>query len=70
MLYYYLGRDIPVLALTGDMGGVLLIGYNSNEFVWMNPEKGTIYKLSKDETNRYFTGKNNMFITYYRTEGV
>ena len=70
MLYYYLGRDIPVLALTGDMGGVLLIGYNSNEFVWMNPEKGTIYKLSKEETSRYFTGKNNMFITYYRTEGV
>ena len=68
ILYYYLGRDIPVLALTGEQGGILLIGYNSSEFVWMNPEKGTIYKVSKDETATYFSNRGNLFITYYRTK--
>ena len=68
ILYYYLGRDIPVLALTGEQGGILLIGYNSSEFVWMNPEKGTIYKVSKDETADFFSKRGNLFITYYRTK--
>lgn len=64
ILYYYLNRDIPVLVMFEDGSGILLTGYNSGEYVWMDPAKGTLYKVSKSESERIFEKNGNRYFTY------
>ena len=66
VLYYYLTQDIPVLAIKNDGSAILLTGYNSGEYVWMDPAAGTLHKVSKSETTKVFADNNNRFITYIR----
>ena len=66
IVYYYLDQDIPVLVQTGEESAILLTGYNSNELVWMEPDAGTLHKVSKDTSENYFKERKNRFITYSR----
>lgn len=66
VVYYYLNKDIPVLAITESGGGILLTGFNSGEIVWMDSANGSLHKVSKEESRRVFERGNNNFITYIR----
>ena len=66
VVYYYLNRDIPVLAITENGGGILLTGFNTSEIVWMDPARGELHKVSKEESKKAFERGNNNFITYIR----
>ena len=66
VLYYYLNQDIPVTVIMNDGSAILLTGYNSGEFVWMDPAAGTLRKVSKSESARIFAENNNRFLTYIR----
>ena len=66
VLYYYLNQDIPVTVIMNDGSAILLTGYNSGEFVWMDPAAGTLRKVSKSESTRIFAENNNRFLTYIR----
>lgn len=66
VVYYYLNRDIPVLAITENGGGILLTGFNASEIVWMDPARGELHKVSKEESKKAFERGNNNFITYIR----
>ena len=66
IVYYYLDQDIPVLVQTGEESAILLTGYNSNEFVWMEPDEGTLHKVSRETSENYFKERKNRFITFSR----
>ena len=66
IVYYYLNQDIPVLVQTGEESAILLTGYNSGEFVFMEPDQGTLHKVSKDTAENLFKSRNNHFITFCR----
>ncbi len=66
IVYYYLNQDIPVLVQTGEESAILLTGYNSGEFVFMEPDQGTLHKVSKDTAENLFKSRKNHFITFCR----
>ncbi len=68
VVYYYLDQDIPVMVMMENGGGILLTGYNSGELVWMEPAKGTLHKVSKEESRKMFATNNNRYVTYVRCE--
>ena len=63
---YYVNRDIPVLACLNDGNAVLLVGFNQQNVVIMNPEKGTIYKMGMKDATEWFEKNGNTFVTYIR----
>ncbi len=67
IVYYYLNQDIPVLVQTGEDSAILLTGFNSKELVWMEPANGTLHKVSRDESERFFKEHNNRYLTYVRS---
>lgn len=62
-ILYYINRDIPVLALTGEGKTYLLIGYNQLAVVVLDPNKGW-YKMGMNEAEKLFEKYGNQFITY------
>ena len=65
---YYVNQDIPVLAMLQDGSAVLVIGFNEQNTVIMNPEKGTVYKVGMNDSTEWFEQNGNCFITYIRNE--
>lgn len=65
---YYVNQDIPVLAMLQDGSAVLVIGFNEQNTVVMNPEKGTVYKVGMNDSTEWFEQNGNCFITYIRNE--
>ena len=63
-ILYYVNQDIPVLAVSEDQSAVLIIGFNEQNTVWMNPENGKVYKVGMNDTRNYFEENGNCFITY------
>lgn len=61
-ILYYVNRDIPVLAITGDKA-YLVIGFNQLAVVVLDPEKGW-YKIGMNEAEEMFSKYGNRFITY------
>lgn len=59
---YYVNRDIPVLAITGDKA-YLVIGFNQLAIVVLDPEKGW-YKIGMNEAEELFESYGNRFVTY------
>lgn len=66
IVLYYVNQDIPVLVMLDDSSAVLLIGYNEEEVVLMDPKVGEIYKISREEATQMFERTGNGFITYLR----
>lgn len=65
---HYVNQDIPVLAMLQDGSAVLVIGFNEQNTVVMNPEKGTVYKVGMKDSTEWFEQNGNCFITYVRRE--
>jgi len=63
-LYYYLDRDIPVMALMQGGGAVLITGHNEKELVIMDPGTGELYKKDIAKMTELFENNGNQFITY------
>ena len=63
-LYYYLNRDIPVLAELENGEAVLLTGFNELQTVIMEPSTGKLYKKNKKEVAQWLEENGNNFLTY------
>lgn len=63
---YYLNMDIPILVLLNRGEAVVLTGFNETQVVVMDPSKGSLYKISKNEATKWFSESGNSFITYMR----
>ena len=64
IVLYYVNIDIPVLSLMNDGTGVLIIGFNEDEIVLMDPQSEELYKITMDEATELFDENGNCFITY------
>lgn len=62
---YFVEKDIPVLISDSNNISVLLIGYNDVEVVIMNPLNGEVYKITKNEAEKYFDGAHKI-VTYVK----
>ena len=65
---YYPDRDIPVLAILEEGKTVLIIGFNEQNVVLMDPSTGTVYKKGMNDSRTMFEEGGNRFITYVRRE--
>lgn len=66
MVLYYVDQDIPVLVLMDNGGAYLIVGFNEDEVVLMDPEAGDIHKISREEADEKFDANGNCFITYLK----
>ncbi len=64
MMLYYVNLDIPVLGLLNDGSAVLIIGFNEQNVVLMDPVEGTIYKKGMSDSREMFENNSNRFMTY------
>lgn len=62
-ILYYVNMDIPVL-ITLEDNAMLVIGFNETQIVVMNPQLGTIYKMTMSEAKKQFAENGNQFMTY------
>lgn len=67
-MLYYVNQDIPVLALKDSGESVLIIGFNQQNVVLMDPKTGTIYKKGMNDSRTMFEENGNCFVTYVKTE--
>ena len=65
-ILYYPDREIPVLATLEDGNAVLIIGFNEQNIVIMNPENGQVYKVGMNDSTEWFEENGNMFLTYIK----
>lgn len=65
-MLYYVNQDIPVLALQDSGEAVLIIGFNQQNVVLMDPKTGKIYKKGMNDSREMFEKNGNCFITYIR----
>lgn len=61
---YYVNQDIPVLASLNDDSAVLVIGFNEQNIVVMDPATGTVYKKGMNDSTQWFNENGNQFVTY------
>lgn len=64
MMLYYVNLDIPVLALRSDGSALLIIGFNEQNIVVLDPNEGTIYKIGMNDSREMFENSGNKFMTY------
>lgn len=64
MVLYYPDREIPVLAVMQDGSAVLVIGFNEQNVVLMDPLTGTVYKKGMNDARSMFEENGNRFIAY------
>lgn len=67
-MLYYVNQDIPVLAMKDDETAVLIIGFNQQNIVLMDPGNGKIYKKGMNDSRAMFDENGNCFMTYIREE--
>ena len=68
-MLYYVNQDIPVLAMKKDGSAVLIIGFNQQNIVLMDPGNGKIYKKGMNDSKEMFNESGNHFITYIKQKG-
>lgn len=61
---YYVNAEYPVMALLNDGSAVLIVGYNQQNTVIMNPKTGTCAKKGMNDSKEWFEDNGNVFITY------
>lgn len=65
-IYYYLDQDIPVLGIINQKEAYLIIGFNEQNIVLMDPVKGAIYKKGRNDSAQMFAESGNQFVTYVK----
>ncbi len=63
-MLYYVNQDIPVMAKMNDGNSILIIGFNDLNTVLLEPSKGEVYKLGRNDTATLFENNGNNFVTY------
>lgn len=63
---YYVSEEYPVMAILKDGSAVLIVGYNQQNTVIMNPLKGTTAKKGMNDSKTWFEENGNVFITYMK----
>ena len=63
---YYVNQDIPVLISLNDDSAVLVIGFNEQNIVVMDPEAGTVYKKGMNDSTKWFEENDNQFVAYIK----
>ena len=62
---YYVGRDLPVLALLHSGEAVLITGYNESQIVLFQPSTGKLSKKGITESAKWFEENGNCFLTFF-----
>lgn len=65
MVLYYPDRERPVLALLQNGSAVLVVGFNEQNVVLMNPSSGKVYKMGMNDARTMFEENGNHFIAYW-----
>ena len=63
---YYVSTGNPVMAMTGNGGAVLIIGYDSKNTVLYDPNEERVYKYGMNDSKTMFERAGNRFITYVK----
>ncbi len=63
-MLYYINKDIPVMVRMGAKKAVLITGFNDKEVVIMDPDKGTLSKVKKQQAETLFEDAGSHYITY------
>ncbi len=64
VMLYYVNQDIPVLVYMDDKTTMLIVGFNEQNIVVMDPVKGEIYKIGRKDSKELFENNGNRFLTY------
>ena len=62
MMYYFIARDVPVIAMTGKTDYVILAGYDFYNMILINPQTGERYKQGWEEAAKMFEQAGNKFM--------
>ncbi len=63
---YYVSTGNPVMAMTGNGGAVLIIGYDSKNTILYDPGEERVYKYGMNDSKTLFERAGNRFITYVK----
>ncbi|MBR4574429.1 MAG: hypothetical protein IKO16_05925 [Lachnospiraceae bacterium] len=63
---YYPSNNTPVMAMTGDGGAVIILGYDSKNTILYDPAQERVYKYGMNDSKNLFEHAGNRFITYCR----
>ena len=67
-ILYYVNKETPVMAMLSNGESVLIIGFNEQNTVIVNPSTGYWYKYGMNDSKKLFEENGNHFITYLREE--
>ena len=67
-ILYYVNKETPVMAMLSNGESVLIIGFNEQNTVIVNPSTGNWYKYGMNDSKKLFEENGNHFITYLREE--
>ena len=63
-ILYYVSRSIPVMAMVEDDNAVLIVGYDQNNLMILDPIEGKAAKKGIKDSSNWFTEYGNRFLTY------
>jgi hypothetical protein len=65
-MLYYVNQDIPVLVRMSDGSPMLIIGFNQQNIVVLDPAKPSepVYKIGRKDADAMFSENGNHFLTY------
>lgn len=63
---FFVNQDIPVLSIMNDGNAVLIIGFNEQNIVLMDPLTGTVFKKGMNDSIAMFEENGNRFISYIK----
>ena len=65
-ILYYVSKGTPVMALTGEGGAVIIIGYDGKNTILYDPNEERVYKYGMNDSKNMFERAGNRFITYVK----
>jgi len=63
---YYVSQGYPVMAMTGEGGAVIIMGYDSKNTILYDPSEERIYKYGMNDSANMFEKAGNRFISYVK----
>ena len=68
MVQYYISQGYPVLALEGGQEAELIIGYDPQNIVLLDPITGKTYKMGINDSTQMFAELGNLFVVCIQDE--
>lgn len=63
---YYVGKNCPVVSINEEHEGVLITGFDSAYVHILNPAKGIVEHLRREDAAKMFEKEGNVFVGYLR----